>query len=60
MYYDMNVKDCSGDIEAAEELYATCQGVNDGSAEPGRFSFLIDSGTILTVDITENGSYSII
>ncbi len=64
MYYDSNVRDCSGDTEAAENLYATCQGVADGSADPGRFSFLIAhtgiSDSILTVDIAENGSYSIV
>lgn len=65
MYYDSNVKDCSGDIEAAETLYDTCQAVCDGSVEEGRYSFLIhmtsfaDCST-LTVDISENGSYRII
>lgn len=60
MYYDSNVRDCSGDIYAAEALYMQCQAVDDGSCEVGRYSFRINGTSILTVDITENGSYSII
>jgi len=58
------LKACDNDWDAAFAFLDTCQGVADGSAEPGRFSFLIAhtgiSDSILTVDIHEAGTYSII